>query len=197
MAKRAPGVEVDFTGVESGGTLVPEGNYTCKVIEVTYETGENSGQPYLKWKHQVATGPAKGGTLYDNTSLQPQALWKLKGLLECMGIAVPAGKMKLMLPQYVGKTVGVEVMHEEYQGKTKARIASYLPPGGGSGANPPATDEDEVEEELAVGSKTSFKDDETGKTLKATVTAIAGDTVTVKDENGDEWDLDVSDLIPF
>lgn len=193
MAKRPAGLEVDFTGVESGGTLVPEGQHLCRVQEVTHELGESSGQPYLKWKYQVATGPAKGGILFDNTSLQPQALWKLKGLLESMGIAVPSGKMKLVLAQYVGKTVGVEVMHEEYQGKTKSRVASYMAPGSGvgTGANPPAASE---AKELKAGSRVTFVDDDSGEVLQATVLTVAGDSVSVKDDNGDEWDLDVADL---
>src|SRR5271170_3613659 len=100
--KKKSGVSIDFSGVESGGgRAIPDGNYTVEVTEVTEEES-SEGNPYLKWIYKVATGSHKGARIYDNTSLQPQALWRLKTLLECFGEEVPDSSMDLDLEGLVG-----------------------------------------------------------------------------------------------
>lgn len=117
-------IKVNFKGVESGGKLVPEGDYTIRVDEVTQEESD-AGNAYLAWVLKVADGKHKGSTLYHNTSLQPQALWNLKGVLEALGVEVPDSSLDLDLKELVGLTGNVTVEHETYQGKPKARIVAW------------------------------------------------------------------------
>lgn len=130
-------LKVDFKGVESGGKLVPEGDYKVRVDEVTQEESA-AGNAYLAWVLKVADGKHKGSTLYHNTSLQPQALWNLKGVLEALGVEVPDSSLDIDLKELVGMTANVTVEHETYQGKPKARIVAW-----DSGAG----DDDEGDEE--------------------------------------------------
>lgn len=135
-------IKVDFKGVESGGKLVPEGDYTVRVDEVTQEESD-AGNAYLAWVLKVADGKHKGSTLYHNTSLQPQALWNLKGVLEALGVEVPDSSLDVDLKELVGMTANVTVEHETYQGKPKARIVAWESGAGGD-------DEEEEEEESSV-----------------------------------------------
>ena len=118
-------VNVDMTGVESGGRLVAEGDYKVKVLEVEHKTSESSGKPMLSWIFEVVS--KDGGKLFYNTSLQPQALFNLKNLLLCLGVDVPNNKISLDLDDLVGRECGVTVAHEMYDGKKRAKISDIFP----------------------------------------------------------------------
>lgn len=119
-------VSIDFTGVESGGGLVPEGNYEVEVAEVEQKTSE-AGNDYLSWEfHVVSPEKFKGRKLFHNSSLTQQSLWSLRGILEAMGIEIPDETMDLELAELVERTVGVEVIHEPYDGKKKPRITDFF-----------------------------------------------------------------------
>lgn len=144
---------IDFTGVEAR-KMIPEGDHELKVVEATLEDGEE--HPYIAWVMEVQKGPAKGGKLYDNTSLSPKALWRLRTLLEAMGIDVPEGKMAVDLKEWVdeGGTFIGTVEHERYEGKNKPRLVDVFPAD--------ATEEDTgdgEEETKPAGGKSSKKEE--------------------------------------
>lgn len=179
---------VDFSGVESGGRSVPDGDYLLEVISIEEkESGE--GNPYLAWKWKVVEGPYKGATVYDNTSLKSTALWRLKTLLECLGVDVTNGKMALNFKEYRGKTCLVKIANEVYQGKDKPRIAEFLRgstlgTSSSEGANP-----------FKKGVKVQFNHE--GETLDAKVVSREGDTVVVMvniDGSDEEWELSPDEL---
>lgn len=116
-------IEIDMTGVEAGGRLCPEGIHRVRVEEVTPEISTSSEKPYLAWKFRTVNGSYR---LYHNTSLQPQALFNLKQVLIALGIEVPNSLMKLNLDKLVDKECYVEVEHEVYEGKKRARIIDFL-----------------------------------------------------------------------
>ena len=128
MAKKSKNVvKVDMTDVKAGGVVLPEGDYTVEVNEVEMVESGASGKQYLKWEMAVTEGPHKGAKLWHNTSLQQQALFNLKGVLISCGVNVPEGKLDLDLDDLEGRIMGVTVKHEEYEGKTKARIVETFP----------------------------------------------------------------------
>lgn len=116
---------IDFTGVEAR-KMVPEGDHKLKAVEATLEDGDQ--YPYIAWVLEVQSGAGKGGKLYDNTSLSPKALWRLRTLLEAMGIEVPEGKMTMDLDGWIkdGEEFIGTVEHEKYEGKTKARLVDVF-----------------------------------------------------------------------
>lgn len=122
-------IEVDMRGISSGG-ICPEGIHRVKVHKITREISERSAKPYLAWEFRTSNGY----TLYHNTSLQPQALFSLKNVLLALGYEVPDAVLRLDLRDLKGREAYVEVMHEVYEGKKRARIVQFLMP-------------DEVEEE--------------------------------------------------
>src|SRR5580765_3902636 len=203
---KSGGVSVDFTGVEAGGArAIPDGEYVFVVEEVSLETSQDSGQDYIKWQYKVKDGKYKGARLWDNTSLQPQALWKLRQVLEAMGVEIPEGAMDLELEEYVDMEVGIVVENEKYQGKDKPRAAGYFPAEDDGASSDPAPAEDPPPEEkpaakkkavkaapeFTVGQKVSFTDD--GEEYTGKITKVEDDTATVK-VGKDEWEIDVGEL---
>lgn len=147
--KKKNGVTVDMAGVESGGTH-PEGEFPATVEEVTLETSESSGQDYLKWVCKT-----EKGKLFFNTSLQPQALFNLRSLLEAMDQEVPDGPMDIDFDEMVDEEFVAVVVHEKYEGKMRARVTDYLSADGFEGGeddSPSVDDDDDLpkisEEEL-------------------------------------------------
>lgn len=184
---RKGGISVDFSGVESGGRAVPDDDYMATVVSIE-EKESAEGNAYLAWKWKIAEGSYKGATVYDNTSLKPTALWRLKTLLECMGVDVANGKMSLNLKEYIGKTIGIRIANETYQGKEKPRISDFLratDSGASSAASSP----------FKKGQAVKF--DYEGQGMEGKVTSVEGDKVIVLvdvDGEKEEWELEVSDL---
>ena len=199
-SSKKKGIAVDFTGVDAGGKAVPDGVYACEVADVTEEEGEKG--PYLKWKFRVTDGPAKGGMIYDNTSLTPASLWRLKGLLETLGIEVPDSTMELDLPEYVGMELPITVVNENYQGKDRPKVGAYGGDVGSAGKEPSSgstssktsrSTPDEDSNRLKAGQRVKFTDE--GKVWKGKIKSIEDDKATVvTDGDEDEWELELSDL---
>lgn len=217
-------ISVDFEGVESGGGMpIPDGNYTASLVKIEEKEGADSGEPYLSCQWKISEGKLEGRKLYDNISLQPQSLWRLRTILECIGYEVEEGPMDIDPSDILEEECGIEVVNEEYDGKDKPRITGFLPADGveEEEEDPEEEEEEEPEEEeeaeeeeeeeppkkrgkkkssrakkpkkIRVGSKVKFSDEE-GDTVKGVVTEIEDETVWVEDSAGDSWEVDLSEL---
>lgn len=112
-------------GVEGKRSAVPEGEYCVEVEELTLEEGQNGD--YLKWVLPITGGEHEGSKLFYNTSLTPQSLWNLRGVMEALGIDPPDEETDMDLEEFVGASMMVMVEHEDYNGKPQARIVDYWP----------------------------------------------------------------------
>jgi hypothetical protein len=194
VAGKKKGLSIDFTGVESGGggRLLPEGEtFVFEVAEVEQKTSDNSGADYLSFTLKVAEGDYQGAKVWDNMSLQPQALWKLRGFLEAAGFVID-GVVDLDLNELKGLQVSGTVVHEEYQGKKKNRIDAYLL---AEDATAEATEE-AAEEEAAPafkkGDAVQFRDGK--KLVKGKVTGTAEDGSIVVKVGTDEYEISADEL---
>lgn len=131
--------KLDFTGIEAY-VKCAEGQHVVKLIEIE-ETESHAGNDMLNATFQVVKGTSTGAKLYDNFVLTEKALWKLQSFLVAVGMKAD-GKVVLDLDKLIGKTCIVEVVHEEYEGKTRARIQEFLK------LSAKASDEDEEDEDL-------------------------------------------------
>lgn len=208
-------VTVDMSGVESGGKAVPDGVYAVVVHEISEEEGDKG--PYLKWVFKITDGPASSALLYDNLSLSPKALWKLKGLLETLGVEVPDSSMELDLEEYIGMEMTVTIANEEYQGKDRPKISQYGgeldsesrksgkpsksgdSSSGSTSKKTPKKDEDNDDDRPEAGDVVKFTDD--GKEYIGKIKSIEDDMATVvqgkndkERKNGDEWEIPIGDL---
>jgi hypothetical protein len=187
-------VTVDFGGVEGGGgRKIPDGEYLMEVFSIE-EKESQDGNPYLAWKWKVCDGEYKGATIYDNTSLKATALWRLKTLLECLGVDVPNGKMGLNLKEYHGLSLLAEVTNETYQGKERPRISNFLrgiPKKGAATSSAPA-----AEDPFVKGAKVKF--DYEGDSMTATIVQVEGSKLIVGvtiDGAQEEWELDKNEVV--
>lgn len=144
-------VNVDLSGVEASRKAIPEGTYEVVVNEATQKDSRD-GNPMIAFEFEVAEGAHKGAKLYENCSLQPQALFKLKSVLLALGMDIPNKAFDLNLRDLVGLTCEVEVGHEVYEGKKRARILQYNDP------EDTQDEEDGDEEEESVKDKLSELD---------------------------------------
>ena len=141
-------VNVDLSGVEASRKAIPEGTYEVVVNEATQKNSRD-GNPMIAFEFEVAEGAHKGAKLYENCSLQPQALFKLKSVLLALGMDIPNKAFDLNLRDLVGLTCEVEVGHEVYEGKKRARILQY---------NDPEESQEEDSEDESVEDKLSELD---------------------------------------
>lgn len=94
--------ELDFTGVQSTN-YIPEGVHTVKVSGAEFKKA-STGSDQLQVTFEAADGSIRSAWY----SLLPQALWKLKGFLEVIGIPCD-GKIKLNTSVIKGKTCSITV----------------------------------------------------------------------------------------
>lgn len=141
MAKSNRKLKVDMTGVESY-TRCSEGEHLAKVKKVEMGTVQGSGDDCIKAVFEVLKGADKGCQVFETFSLSEKALWKLKSFLQAIGIKAD-GKLTLDLDKLEGKICVIDVIHEEYNGKKRAKISSYLK----ESAEDEDEDEDDEEEE--------------------------------------------------
>lgn len=140
--------KVDMTGVESY-TRCPEGEFAAKCKKIDMGTVQGSGDDCLKAQFEVLSGDGKGCTVYETFYLGEKALWKLKSFLEAIGVKAN-GKISLDLDKLEGKICTIEVIHDEYNGNKRAKIASYskyVPEDTDDDDDDTDDDEDEDEEE--------------------------------------------------
>lgn len=153
MAKKPKSttLKLDFSEVEATSFALPNGQYVLSVTSVEKKRSESSGNDYLSWEYKVSEGKHKGKKVWDNTSLQPQALWRLRGLFEAMGIDIEDGEIEVDLDDLEGESVGVDIENEKYQGKDKPRIVNFIGVDDVDGGEEEAEEEEEEEKPAPKG----------------------------------------------
>lgn len=164
-------VNVDLSGVEASRKAIPEGTYEVVVNEAK-TANSREGNPMIAFEFEVTEGAHKGAKLYENCSLQPQALFKLKSVLLALGMDIPNKAFDLNLRDLVGLTCEVEVGHEVYEGKKRARILQYN--------DPEDTSDGEDEEGESVEDKLSELDLDELKDLAKDLDIAASDIKRAK-----------------
>jgi hypothetical protein len=165
MAKRkADVIKVDFAQEEGGGRArVPEGDYRLKVAKVKHTTSERSGNPMLVWTFQIVGGNHDGKNIVDNTVLVPKALFRLRQLLEALGVNVPKRMVSLPLKKLVGKELGANLVDGEPYGernRVSSEVNEYMSLDVLEQEEAEDEDEDEEEEDLEDEDEDDDEDEE-------------------------------------
>lgn len=151
-------VKVNMEGVESF-IRCPEGEWLAQLKKVEMGEVQGSGDDCLKAQFEVIKGSAKGNTVFETFSLTEKALWKLKSFLDAAGMK-SSGKLTLDLDKMEGKVCIIDVIHDEYNGQKRAKIASYIKPGEDE------DDEDEDEDDEDIEDEEDEEEDEAPKKSK-------------------------------
>lgn len=117
--------KIDFSGVETY-SRAPEGTHIVKIATVE-ETTFQSGNEGFKVAFELTKGTGKGARVYESFPLQETALWKLKALLVAIGMKAD-GRVTLDTDKLIGKILELDVYHEEYDGRMRARVGELRRP---------------------------------------------------------------------
>jgi len=161
-------IKIDFSGVDkeirSGGRAahVPEGDYLAKPVNAELRKSEKSGSRYISWRFQVVEPKKfKGKTLYDRTSLKPDALWNLRNLIHAAIGRNIAGKILNFDPEAIyGKVLTITVEDDEYEGKIRSQIVDYQPKKAYGAKDEDEEDDDDDDEEEEEDDEEEEEDDE-------------------------------------
>lgn len=179
-------VSVDFTGVESGGRACPDGTFKAEITSAVEEES-STGNPMVVAKFKILNGKGKGALIYDNLSLQPQALFRLKALCEAVGIEAD-GAADIDLDELVEQEILVDVENETYEGKKRPRAVGYAAIDSATEEEDESEDEEETEEEEESDDEDEEEADEEeeAESKKKSSKAVKKSSKKVKDEDEDE-----------
>lgn len=160
--------KLDFTNVESFAKAA-EGRHRVKIVEINEQTSQG-GDDMLVFVFEVIKGDSKGARVYENCVLTDKALWKLQQILQAIGIKCD-GKVALDLDKLIGKVCEIDVFHEEYEGRTRARIGEFFKATSAKSSDDEDVDDeddidDEDDEEEEPAPKKSKKQPAKGKSKK-------------------------------
>lgn len=198
MAKASRKKRLDFTGVETFNKPA-EGAHKCKITKVE-ETASQGGNDMFKVTFEVVSGPSKGCRVIENYPLIDTALWKLKSLLQAIGMKAD-GRVQVDLDKMEGKILEIEVYYEEYNGQDRAKISETRKYIDSSDDTEDDDEDDDIEEDEDEDAE---EEEETPKKTRKTTTKTrktASKKTTKKkepepEEDGDEdddWDEDDDD----
>lgn len=190
MAKRK--MKLDFTGVETFN-MPAEGVHKVK-IEKIEETVSQGGNDMFKVTFVVIAGASKGCKVIENYPLIDTALWKLKGLLEAIGMKAD-GRVQIDLDKMEGKTLELTVKYEEYEGKDRARVAETRKVGAAITGDEDdidededADDDDELDEDEDEDEKSTKSKKSEPKSKKSTKSKKKAEPEPEDEDDDDDWD---------
>ena len=144
--------KLDFTNVESFAKAA-EGRHRVKIVEINEQTSQG-GDDMLVFVFEVIKGESKGARVYENCVLTDKALWKLQQILQAIGIKCD-GKVALDLDKLIGKVCEIDVFHEEYEGRTRARIGEFF-----KATSAKSSDDEDVDDEDDIDDEDDEEDEE-------------------------------------
>ncbi len=115
-------VTINWEEEEGGKFLQHPGEYVVKAISAE-SNDDDEGRTYIKWTFKVTSGKGKGATISTNTYITPKALWKLRELLECMGVEIGNSVQDLDLDEAIEE--GSEFVIEVEEGNERADGKGY------------------------------------------------------------------------
>jgi hypothetical protein len=120
-------IRVDFTNVQGDFEPLENGTYNATIFNAEVKDSKD-GKPYINWDLIVQDEPYVGRHQWFMTSLQTQALWKLKQMLLRLGVPAEslAGVFDLDLEPLFGKPCRVVIEQESYQGQMRSRVVDLL-----------------------------------------------------------------------
>lgn len=121
----------DLTEVseEPVSTLIAPGTYSVIVTDAEERTA-STGTEGIGLDLEIVEGSDKGRGLWDTCWVTEKAMWRVKKMLVALQFPVPEGEFDLDPSQLIGRKMFVVVDHEEYDGKTRARVVDMLPDAG-------------------------------------------------------------------
>lgn len=183
-------VKIDFTNVEAF-QRASEGIHHVKISDIQ-EKNTQGGDPMLQVAFEILSGDDKGVKIFDNLVLTDKALWKFKSLLQIIGMKCD-GKVAVDLDNMIGKTLNINVTHEEYNGQIRARVSDYLKSGAAKSDDDDEDEDSFDEEDVAENEEEAEEEAPKPKKKPAAKKAPAKKKPDPEEDEDDDWDEDKDD----
>lgn len=193
-------VTINWEEEEGGKFLKNPGEYQVKAT-LAEQDEDDEGKSFIKWTFQVVTGRDKGATISTRTYITPKALWKLRELLDCMGIGIKEGSVQdLDLDEAIdeGKTFVIEVEegNERQDGNGYyMQVSDFMSLEDYESATPNVKEEDAEEdsetEEKEPVSKSSKKSEKADKKKRKSKELDEDEIIDKMEEEIEELGLDI------
>jgi hypothetical protein len=125
-------IVLDFTNVREQSGFNPvhqeEGDYRGIIKDVTLDKAKSSENMVVTYAIGDTERPS--AVYRYNCVLTEKSLWKLRNLFVAAGKQIPKKKLKLGADQFnslIGKEIGMSLVDDEYEGKTRSQIAGVFP----------------------------------------------------------------------
>jgi hypothetical protein len=117
----------DMTNVKDRGPFNPkhmaEGDYVAKITEV-YDTESNEGK--AMWVIAFQLQDRRDVVYPYYCTWDDSQLWKIRNVFVACGVSIPKKRVALDPTRITGKTIGITLEDDEYNGKPKSVIASVM-----------------------------------------------------------------------
>lgn len=210
-AGKAAAAIIDFSNVKERGNFNPKniesGDYVAEITKVE-QTEAKDGESM--WVFSVVLEDVPRATYPYYCKLVDNQFWKVKALFGAAGVNVGQRKVKVDPNKLVGKTIGVAMEDDEYEGRLKSVIAEVFPPDEVTGEADTAPEdddleEDEIEEETPKRTKKKpapepeeedeeDEEDEEEKPAPKKRTARKKKPVVEEDDEEDDDELEIDEL---
>ena len=144
------------------------------------------GNDMIVVSYEVTKGDDKGARVYENYVLTENSLWKLKGMLQAIGMKAD-GKIQLDVDKLVGKVCQINVQHEEYDGRLRARVESVMKFSASTADDEDF--EDDVDDEAPFNGMNEPEEEEKPKKT-AKKAAKKAEPEEEPEDDDDDWDED-------
>jgi len=118
-----PRINVKLDEVESGFEIYPDDKYIVEIQESS-KTKKSENGPYILWIGKILEGEFEDKMVSWNTSLQEQALWNLKDMLEKIGVDWDEDGFEM--EDVFGLQIIVENEVRKYDGRDRNNIINYF-----------------------------------------------------------------------
>ena len=131
---------VDFSDVQEF-SAIPKGDYPAVIVKAEYRGTETTGKehPYINWEFDLTDGEFKGRKQWLVTSFSPKALWRLKDMMENLGVVEEEIEFDydeetglITDPELVGLPCVLSVSKGMYQGRETNNVDAVTAPEGGA-----------------------------------------------------------------
>ena len=131
MAKKSGDtIRLDFSKeVEGGGggIRLPENDYKGKIVKIKKIRASEKDTPGLAVTIKITEGKFSGKKITDRLWITPKSLWRVRSMLEALGVSVPKKAINLPTKKLIGKELGVTIIDDEpYQGRIKSKIGDFI-----------------------------------------------------------------------
>ena len=117
------------SGQQQQGELLPEGDYPFKVEAAVLKTS-SSGNEMIELRLRLP----KGGVAFENLVFTESSGWKIDQFRVSVGeLVLPDEMVELNPSDCLDKTGWAHIVVDEYQGKKKNKVGSFLEPREGDG----------------------------------------------------------------